>query len=140
SAEGQVGDAARVRVLTELAGVSSSAVNTVCVLLADDPLTRRDDAVQAKRALGILVAGVIPCNAQLATAANAGVVTERLVAALRPAAVSLCDEGRPWARGARANLIPRVRGGLPARPCRGAAVRAAHARARFGLEPPALRG
>src|SRR5205807_6412766 len=51
-------------------------------------LTRLDDAAQAKRALGALVAGVIPCNAQLATAANAGVVTERLVAALRQIAAA----------------------------------------------------
>jgi serine/threonine protein kinase len=83
SGGGQVGDAARVRVLTELGGVRSSAVNAVCVLIADDPPASSAYASEAKRALGALVAGVVPCSAQLARAANAGMITERLVEALR---------------------------------------------------------
>jgi serine/threonine protein kinase len=80
---GLIGDAARVGVLTELAGVRSSAVNAMCVLAADDPSASSGDAGEAKRALGALVARVVPCSARLARAANAGLISDPLVEALR---------------------------------------------------------
>jgi len=82
-------DAALRAELADACAGAGSAVNTICVLMRDDLVddTAGVEAAAAKRALGPLVAGVIPFSRTLAVAANTGIGVPEVRAALELAQV-----------------------------------------------------
>jgi len=75
-------DAMHAAIVGDMLAVQPSAVNCACVLLAEDPSMAADDATEAKRALGPLVAGIVSLSPLLALPANAGLISEGMVSAL----------------------------------------------------------
>jgi serine/threonine protein kinase len=75
----ETSDGAQARVLADLAGVHSTAVNSVAVLTSDDRSTSANDAAAVKRALRAQVARVVPCCVRLAVLANTGMISDALI-------------------------------------------------------------
>jgi hypothetical protein len=78
-AGGRPSDGAQTRVLADLAGLHTTAVNSVAVLTSDDMSTSADDAAEIKRALRAQVARVVPCCLRLAVLANTGMISDELI-------------------------------------------------------------
>lgn len=72
-------DGAQARVLADLAGVHSTAVNSLAVLASEDRSTTKDDAAEIKQALRAQVARVVPCCLRLAVMANTGIIIDALI-------------------------------------------------------------